>query len=74
MSSRTNVTAIIPHLRGLPGCIHPFDLTANDDCRCPPGRQAQIAHVADNIAHDIAQAARSTARQERTITTDDIVF
>ena len=70
MSSRTNVTAIIPHLRGLPGGIHPFDLTANDDCRCPPGWQAQIAHVADNIAH----AARSAARQERTITIDDIVF
>ena len=70
MSSRTNVTAIIPHLRGLPGCIHPFDFMANDDCRCPPGRQAQIAQV----AHDIAQAARSAARQERTITIDDIVF
>ena len=70
MSSRTNVSTIIPHLRGLPGCIHPFDLTANDDCRCPPGRQAQITHVADNIA----QAARSAERQERTITIDDIVF
>ena len=68
------ISATQPHLRGSVGCVQPFDITANDDCWCIPGRQAEISHIADNIAHAIARSARAAARQERTITIDDIVF